>query len=197
MLYIDADANLFCSSSGGSRWSPAFTNIGHPKITAWAISDAYYLLGATNTYRVYASSDAGANWSEIEYGQNVNTLSLAIQNGYAFAGTDGCGVWRWPLPNSSSVAHAPVLSDKPVFGVRASGHRTNNVLIDFSLPEPDQVAIQITDMQGRTAYSSLKRYPVAGNYTVLWKVQNCVTGVYLARIQTDLQAYRKCFMLIR
>ena len=52
-IYICANANLFSSSNTGSTWSALYTQLGHPMVASWAISNNCFLLGTMNLSDAY------------------------------------------------------------------------------------------------------------------------------------------------
>ncbi|RKY48925.1 MAG: hypothetical protein DRP86_05955 [Candidatus Neomarinimicrobiota bacterium] len=68
--------------------------------------------------------------------------------------------------------------------------------IQFSLPEPAQITLNIYDITGRLVEQLVNRHTPAGNHMITWNATEYSSGIYFARMQTgDFMQTKKMVLM--
>ncbi|MBL0309798.1 MAG: T9SS type A sorting domain-containing protein [Bacteroidetes bacterium] len=113
------NSGLYVSSNNGSTWTA--TNVTGA-ISSFLVVGSNIFASSSSGGGVYLSIDGGSTWAAINNGlTNLTVFSLAVNNGYIFAGTTGY-VWKRLL--SDVLPFTVTTSANPVNGGTTTGSGT-------------------------------------------------------------------------
>jgi hypothetical protein len=126
--------------------------------------------------------------------------SLVVSETDIFAGTNNYGVWRRSFSDLTGVPaidpqNAQVRPDRLKVLSAVSGR--NLATIEFTLPQPEQVIIDVFLISGRKIVSLANRCFNAGTHRVAWDTFKVVPGFYTVRIQTGLKSSMTSVPIVR
>ena len=180
-------AGVYYSSNEGANWGPVNTGLTNHMLNI-LISDDSSLLVGTNI-GVFLSTNAGGTWVDIYTGTDVDSsaiISLALCDGYLFAGTNSNGLWRRPLSQIyTSVKDNP--SHLPSqFALKQNYPNPFNptTIISYQVPTNGMVRLEIYDMLGRKIRTLVNENQHAGVYSVMFNAAHLPSGAYFYRITT-------------
>jgi hypothetical protein len=184
---------LFLSSNNGTSWNE-INNIN----SVYSLAASGGNIFAGTSAGVFLSTDSCKSWTGVNTGlTNAFVNSLAVSGGTIFAGTRDNGVWRRPLSEITGPANAPPqrkIINKPHFKISSINSTGSSVTIEFTIPHPDQVAMEMYDLVGRETPSLVNQYFDAGSYRYSWNTHNLAQGCFMIRLQTSTTT---CYRVIQ
>jgi hypothetical protein len=149
---------------------------------------------------VYLSMDNGASWTSVSSGLSYYLcMTLAVYDGYLFAGTNFAGVWRRPLSEMIGTAAAQSsrrLETPADLAIRSPGPSDPYVTLTFFLPHPDHVTTIIYNVFGKVITSFVNRDLTSGTHTLRWNAQNLAAGCYVLKMQAGSKSCVKSFPVL-
>lgn len=197
---------VFVSTDDGNSWSECnvgLTNLYVRDLAIPACPGTEGQLYAATTSGVFRSTDNGASWTQINTGvgsiaANAVTASHpGSTNVYAFAGTEGSGVFR--SVQSIVAVNDPTCADPRAFELEQNYPNPFNpsTKIGFRLHVSGFTSLKVYDIVGREVAMLVNKEMLAGRYEIEWKPEGLTSGVYLCRLMSGNLTEVKKLMLLR
>jgi hypothetical protein len=181
---------IYKSTNGGAFWAKV-TALPSGGATSQLLGLGNNLFACSPNNGIFISTNLGASWSKISAGlPNTNyQYSLAIQNGWMFAGTGGNSVWKRPLSDVSAVEEVAGLLPAS-FSLEQNYPNPFNpsTRFRFRLSEPGFVKLSVVDVLGREVATLVHEGLHAGTYQADWNADGLSTGVYYYRLEQGSSA---------
>ncbi len=196
----DFGDGVYYTSNNGTNWSVANNGLTNQMVNIIIANDSSLYLG-TNI-GVFRSTNGGRLWTDISTGTQVDSsaiISLAVCYGYLFAGTNGNGVWRYPLSQNSTLVKNDFLSLPTHFVLKQNYPNPFNpvTIITYQIPSSSLVKLEVYDMLGRKIETLVNENQHAGVYSVTFNAVNLPSGTYFYRITTDNFVQTKKLLVIK
>jgi hypothetical protein len=178
------DMGLWYSSDNGTSWSKRMSGNG---VYALAVNnnDLY----AAEFDGIYVTGNLGRTWTDVSTGLVIlagyeePVISLAVSNGYLFAGSPDDRVWRRPLSEITALHERSTLL--PVeFSISQNYPNPFNpsTMINYQLPVSKHVTLKVYDILGREVETLVNGFKSAGSYEVEFDGSRLSSGVYFYRL---------------
>jgi hypothetical protein len=150
-----------------------------------------FTLDGDNTIWVEESPDLIGN-SVVEYIESRDT------DGTIVAGTHGRGIFIGTY-NPATAVEEPGNSQPTEFDLAQNYPNPFNptTTINYSLPQADNVAIIVYDINGREVARVVNGYKVAGSHSVIFDATNLSSGIYFYSINSGQYFNTKKMMLLK
>lgn len=195
-LYLSIGSSKFYSSNYGSTW----IQLGS---TANAFSDFEFyqnhIFGAS-TSGIYHSSDNGYHWRIRSEGLSLNKVvsSLAIANGYLYAGLCGASVWKISIPEIIDINKiSSIIPDNYHLYQNYPNPFNPVTYIEFDIPRSSYITLVIYDILGRIIFTPVKEFLNAGNYKVKFDGTELPSGIYFYSMTTENFMQTKKMLLLK
>jgi hypothetical protein len=197
---------LFESIDGGDSWNningdlpldPDIAVVSGITINPY---NSMNIFVASNHYGIYQTYNGGHNW--ISFNAGIDTAD-GVGNMMFIPGDTTELVFASERRSVWSITRTPDFIDDDGTALPkefTAGNHPNPfnaaTIIDFSLPKPGDVTIDIYDMLGRRVSTIVNEYMFAGYHSVVWHPEGIGSGMYLYRIKAGEYAEsRKCVLL--
>ncbi|HEV8539062.1 MAG TPA: T9SS type A sorting domain-containing protein [Bacteroidota bacterium] len=140
---------------------------------------------------IFISKNLGSSWTKISAGlPNTNYYySLAIQNGWMFAGTSGNSVWKRPLSDVTAVEEVSIIIPGEYALEQNYPNPFNPItVISYSLSVNGIVTLEIGDVLGKHVATIVNEALHPGEYKVTWDASGQASGVYFYRLTVSPSA---------
>jgi hypothetical protein len=155
----------------------------------WYVSGLPDPIGTIITYGVYPLN--------IPYLGDRTVYSLALNNAYIFAGTEG-GIWRlsYPLPTTRVESPQEIPSG---FALEQNYPNPFNptTTISYQLAASSDVILKVYDMLGREVASLVNEKQNAGTHLIRFDGSNLPSGTYFYRLHCGSYAATKKLLLLK
>ncbi|NOQ25590.1 MAG: hypothetical protein GQ564_09550 [Bacteroidales bacterium] len=204
---IHQGAGVFLSTDRGATWMPV--NSGLPPqayITSIKTIDSKVFV-ATDINGVFVSDDTCKNWYPIDLGlpNNSSITSLmvgimennttTIKQGYLFAETDYCGLWRSPDFNIISTSNKLEVPDmERIINI---SYQTDHVSISYNLTAPCHIDVALYSISGICSSVILNRMESAGTHAFKISYNSFPSGVYILNFKAGYYQYSKKLVLLK
>ncbi len=195
----DTAGGVYTSADQGKYWSPADYGLTSFAVNT-LISSGTDLYAGTNS-GVFVSTDNGASWIDISIGTPVGSsavTSLAVYDGFLFAGTNGNGTWRRPALKLSGVV---VMSGNTPTRYSLLQNYPNpfnpSTAINYQLPTNSLVVLKVYDVLGREIRTLVNERQSAGSHSVTFNATTLSSGVYLYRLDAGTYHNTKKLLLLK
>ncbi len=187
ILTTPSPYKLYKTTDGGNSWIANNLNIGMT-IKHFQFLDEFngYLLGNPN--KLYKTNDGGLTWEFIPgiTSNSLNDICFLTQDSGYLCGKHGtilfyCDLYTVVEDQSTTNISKPVI----VAPNPCSSHTT----IQYSLPKPSQVTIDIFDQTGRHIETVCKERQTSGLRQMQWQTEEFATGVYFYRVRVNDRIY--------
>jgi photosystem II stability/assembly factor-like uncharacterized protein len=167
-------AGLYRSGDNGDSW----TNINN------GLSGGAYAFAATgnNLFAgtgggVFLTTNNGDLWTSVNTGlTDMSIASLAVNNGYVFAGSSTGNIWRRPLSEMVAVRYTQgPLQTQKAFNL----HLDCNNILKYTLGEDASVSLKVYDIRGRLIFSSANNRQSTGPHSLLLSAGRLSSGSYV------------------
>jgi hypothetical protein len=124
---------------------------------------------------------------------------LAVCYGYLFAGTNGNGVWRYPLSQNNTFVKNDLSPLPSKFVLKQNYPNPFNpaTIISYQIPSNSLVKLEVYDMLGRKIETLVNENQHAGAYSATFNAVNLPSGTYFYRIITDNFVQTKKLIVIK
>lgn len=201
---------VFRTTNRGQTWvnvTGNLPNVPMGGLVAHPTDDNKLYLGTE--FGCYRTTNGGANWHRWNYGlaeatmvTEMTYIDLRTQTGefYVVAGTYGRSIWKREVTGDD-----PVSDISPIDGI-AGGFRlrqnmpnpfTSTTTIEFALPKPEQVTVEVFDTAGRRIRSLADEKMAAGVHRFSFDGENLAAGVYFCRVTAGTYHDTKQMVLSR
>lgn len=178
-----SSTGVYRSTNYGSNWIS--TTLNGSAVQALIVFANSVFAGVNNGF--YQSTDNGITWILRNEGMTSGVSSLAIYNGYIYAGSLGQGIWRRPL--SELVGIEQISSTIPEkFGLEQNYPNPFNpsTNIRYSVKENGSyISMTVFDITGRIIYEPVKQKQNAGVYEADFNGSGLSSGVYFYRLTVN------------
>lgn len=193
-IYAGACDGLYNSTNNGNTWTKLFSGYINEIYTA---KDNIIIASRSG---IYFSKDEGVNWLNPSKGlENLNVISVAANNSFAFALTADGNVSRRPL--------AEIYVDVNVNKNNIPGNYdllqnfpnpfNPSTTIKYSIPKSSFVSLKILDILGKEIQTIVNEEKQPGNYEVKFDGSNLASGIYLYQLKVADFVETKKMILLR
>jgi photosystem II stability/assembly factor-like uncharacterized protein len=194
------NAGVFYSSNDGTNWIAVNTGLTNLMVNTLIASDSNLYLGTNRG--VFLSTNGGQIWTDMSTGTEIDssaTISLAVCNGYLFAGTNSNGVWRYPLSqtNTSVTNDRSLLPSQYALEQNYPNPFNPTTTIIYQLATNSLVKLEVYDMLGRKTETLVNEDQHAGVYSVIFNATSLTSGAYFYRITTNGFVQTKKLLVIK
>jgi hypothetical protein len=191
--YVGTDnSGVFSSNDGGTIWKKTGPTVLRNITGLISLGD---VIVASSQSGVYASKDKGVSWSATAAGlHNKQVNTLAANDTYIFAGTNGSGVYRLPISTLREIVVPNQGRKTPL----PNGFKINTsrgaVVLSLRLDVPSLVTAHIYTMRGtKVATVANKDYPT-GKVELRWSGSNFPPGCFLFRVGIGSESWSGIFV---
>lgn len=184
-----SDAGVFSSSNYGANWTSSALGLLPFTIPSAFVAVGDCLIMGAN-WGVYTSYDGGVSWNSVSTGlMHSRVLSVAVNNGFVFAGTDDGSVYRRPLSEVGVEDwHGRVLPSGFALQQNYPNPFNPTTSIQFTVPRASHVTLEIFNVLGQKVATLADGPSSVGDHTVVWdgtgdRATPVSSGVYLYRLQ--------------
>ncbi len=138
-----------------------------------------------------------ADHLNIPYLGNHTVYSLALNNGYIFAGTED-GIWRLRYPEA--VTRVKSSQNVPAGFVLEQNYPNPfnpTTVVNYQLPVSGNVTLIVYDVLGRSVATLVNERQTAGSHSVKFDAVGLPSGVYFYRLQAGSFARTKKMILLQ
>jgi photosystem II stability/assembly factor-like uncharacterized protein len=195
---------VYTSTNNGASWTAArsgLPQLGVPyyKINAFA-SSGNSLFAGTYGGGVYLSTNFGTSWTSVNEGlSRLAIRTLAVKDGYLFAGGDSSGVWRRPLsemPTGVTEAPGAVPSEYSLSQNYPNPFNPTTV-VSYQLPVASNVKLAVYDVLGREVAVLVNGRMEAGTHEVIFNAAGLASGAYVYRLRAGSSAQTRKLMILK
>jgi photosystem II stability/assembly factor-like uncharacterized protein len=193
------NGGVYTSTDNGSSW--VSSNSGLSSTSVNVVEQIREQLIACSDVGPYASYDGGASWTYIGTGlPNRMVLAIASDTTFAFAASEGYGVWRRPL---SEIIATGLEEKEDVLPVRFSLEQNYpnpfnpSTTVRYGLPQRSSVTLAVFNTLGQKITTLVNETQEAGYHGVKFDGTNLASGVYFYRIQAGRFVQTKKLLLLR
>jgi ligand-binding sensor domain-containing protein len=196
----DSTGGVFVSTYNGATWHVADSGLTTHTINVLTASGTNLFAGTNSG--VYISSDNGARWIDISSGTpfgSIGALALAVSDSFLFAGTNGNGVWRYPLSQLSTGVDREVYQRAVGFELEQNYPNPFNptTTIRYGLPSRSHVTLSVYNTLGQQLGVLVNGDIDPGNHEVTFDGSNLPSGVYFYRLQAGSYIQTKKLLILR
>ncbi|RJP63314.1 MAG: T9SS C-terminal target domain-containing protein [Ignavibacteriales bacterium] len=174
LLVGTAGRGIYRTTDDGDQWTPINNGLAtaHQEIKS-IIAYGNSLFAATWDGGVYLSTNEGESWNQINEGLTDKTIfSLTVQDGYLYAGSlyeDG-HIWKRDLSEIITSVEDISTSFPNNFILEQNYPNPFNpsTTVEYEITKPENVKINIYDVNGRMIKELLKEQKDTGRYSVVW-----------------------------
>jgi hypothetical protein len=200
-LFAGTLKGVYLSTNNGSSWTAA--GLINYSVYGLAVSDTnlFALKGSGVGFNgcVYLSTDKGTTWTDVNSGLlNTTVNTLAVSEGYLFAGADGSSVWRRPLSDMiTSVGSEALFPVEFILEQNYPNPFNPSTKVRYSVPNSSQVTLKIFNTLGEEIAILINEEKPAGTYELTWNAENLPSGIYFYRIQAGSFVQTKKMILMK
>lgn len=185
-IYTGVDGSpygVLRSTNYGSNW--VFTSLNNAGVHALITLNNNVFAGSTQG--VYHSSDNGITWILRNEGMTSGVSSMAIYNGYIYAGSLGQGIWRRPLNELVGIEQiSSTIPEKSGLEQNFPNPFNPSTNVKYSVKDNNSyVSITVYDITGRMIDEPVKQKQNAGIYKVDFNGSGLSSGVYFYRLTVN------------
>jgi photosystem II stability/assembly factor-like uncharacterized protein len=188
---------IYISTNNGDNWNKLGTGLPSTSYNA-IVRYKNNIFVASNNQGVFVSTNNGADWSNFNNSFGAQVSSLAIFNGYLYAGYGlGQGVHRYKLETvTSNESH---ISQTLRYELKQNYPNPFNPVttITFSLPVKSFVTLKVYDIIGKEVATIVNEELQAGTYEKKWDASNLNSGVYIYKLQSGNFSSSKKLILMK
>ena len=141
---------------------------------------------------MFWSSDQGLSFTDVSDGldpyPNNAVQGLEANSQYLFAGLFRDAVWKRSLADfgiSVPTGISENNSKDKIFLINSPNPFNSTTTITFSIPETENISIQITDVMGRVILEKNETSAAAGSHSFDFNGQKLSSGIYFAKLKVD------------
>jgi hypothetical protein len=71
------------------------------------------------------------------------------------------------------------------------------MIISFTLDRPSFVRLTMCDLHGRNVYTLLNEKRDSGNHQIMWEARGLASGVYIFRLDTEMEFMARKVILLK
>ena len=188
LVYAGTNSGLFTSTDAGASWEPT-TLTRSVRTLVCDPGNEENIFAGTYGYGVYASTDGGMTWDQMNDGLTCNkVLSLALRTGAEntlYAGTEGGAVFKTTV--ATGVSGPSSIVHRSSFMTVAPNPSREKACLEFTLPVAAAVRAAVYDHSGRlVADLGMKLLPT-GAATWQFDTRGIASGTYFVRLTGPAQ----------
>jgi len=180
----DLTAGIYRSTDDGVSWS-ALPNI--PGVTNSAL---YFLVSGSNLFvtfenqGIYVTQNLGTSWTKVSAGLPQSFFySLAANNNYLFAGTEGNSVWRRPLSEVTGLNELTYNTPQEFYLSQNFPNPFNpSTKIKWQSPVTGHQTLIVYDVLGNEVATLVNEEKPAGYYEVEFDASRLSSGIYFYKL---------------
>jgi hypothetical protein len=188
-LFAGDNKGVFLSTNYGASWADVNTGMTFDNVESFLVSGANLFTGTSDDFfgdagGVFQSTTNGRNWTAINTGlPNTAVFALAVSGTNLFAGTND-GVWRRPLSELTSAAHANDLPSAFNLEQNYPNPFPTSAAIKFQIPSAGDVTLRVFNALGREVTTLVNEQMQPGSYEKSFDASGLGSGVYFYRLQS-------------
>jgi len=147
----DFGDGVFVSSNNGANWSAVNNDLTNQMVNVLIAHDSSLYLGTNiGVFYLLMAVDLDGYFEGTEVDSSA-IISLAVCYGYLFAGTNGNGVWRYPLSQNNTFVKNDLSPLPSKFVLKQNYPNPFNpaTIISYQIPSNSLVKLEVYDMLGR------------------------------------------------
>ena len=156
---------------------------------------------------IFISTNNGSSWTKKSTGLPSSNYryTLAIHNGWMFAGTSGNSVWKRPVTDVTEIDEE--ISQSPTNFLLMQNYPNPfnpSTTIKYTIPsvslsaiEGIRVQLKVYDILGNEVATLLDEYREAGKYEVEFKAAKLSSGIYFYKLSAGSFTETKKMILLR
>lgn len=190
---------IYKSTNNGLNWTTV-TNLPSGGSASQLLSSGNALFACSPNNGIFVSTNLGSSWTKISTGlPNTNYFyTLAIHNGWMFAGTSGNSVWKRPLSDVVAVEEIPsVIPTRFALEQNYPNPFNPRTEIRFEITGTGFVSLRIYDVLGAEVATLINENLQPGVYQISWDASGKPSGVYYYRLRTGEHSEMKKMMLLK
>lgn len=175
---------IYRSTNFGENWTQ--TSLTTQDVNALTTyNNNIVFAGTSNGF--YQSTDNGITWLLRNEGMTSGVSSIAIFNGYIYAGSLGQGIWRRPLSELVGIEQiSSTIPEKSGLEQNYPNPFNPSTNVKYSVKENNSyVSITVFDITGRMIDEPVKQKQNAGIYEVDFDGSGLSSGVYFYRLTVN------------
>ena len=162
-----------------------------------------YLFYCTLNNGIYYSSDAGANWQQLEGSYEKRTLDIIplIDKNKFYIATHGDGVWVYDTTSVNIIGNNLFIKDNNYLQVFPNPSQ-DKTKITYKIEESANITISIYDIHGKLMKTLINEKKIKGEYEIIWKGKDknrkeVNSGIYLVHLQSGKYIQTKRLIIIK
>ena len=174
---------VFRTTDNGASWEAV--NSGLSNLVIYELTSVKSNLFVSTGSGIFVSSNNGNNWKHVNDGLEIYPYPIKVLVGNdsnLFAGTLDAGVWRRPL---SEMINTNAVQSLPTSNISSTAYPnplTTSTTINYTLPERDNVTVEVFDILGRKIQTLANEVMDAGPHSVVFNGENLPLGMYTVKI---------------
>jgi hypothetical protein len=203
-ILLAYDILLYMSSDYGANWSSINNGLSYFHIYSLAINSSCSgidLFAGTDGGGCYSNNN-GALWTPVYDGLPTDfpiyVISLAVNNGFLFAGLNNNAVWRRPLSEITGINDKH--NNLPARFKQEQNYPNPfnpSTIISYQLPMINFVTLKVYDVLGREVKTLVNEREVAGNHSVTFNAGGLPSGIYFYKITAGKFTDVKKLMILK
>ena len=192
LYYMDYEKPSISSKTIANSTTPIFC-FANRNDTLFTVQYGYgYLFGL-----YYDFFELKSDRLNIPYLENPSVYSLALNNGYIFAGTN-IGIWRLRYPEAiTGVESSREVPAEFVLKQNYPNPFNPTTVVTYQLPAVSNVKLIVYDLLGRPVATLVNERQAAGRHSVKFDAGGLPSGVYFYRLQAGSFVSTKKMILLQ
>jgi photosystem II stability/assembly factor-like uncharacterized protein len=195
-------SGLYVTTDQGGSWTSIANGplAGKTIRSIFALENGSKILAGTYNNGIYASTNAGADFTAVSTGLPVlaEVNSISLLNTDVFIALTGHGVWKRPL--AEMIVGIKTISTEIPSGYKLEQNYPNpfnpETNIKFALPKNGKVMLTVFDITGKEISVLVNGFLSAGSYEYNFSGKSLPSGMYIYKLFTnDFTAVKKMMLV--
>ncbi|MDR3627894.1 MAG: T9SS type A sorting domain-containing protein [Ignavibacteriaceae bacterium] len=191
---------VYYSTDNGTNWSATNSGLTNYMVNVLTSNGNDIYAGTDNG--IFFSTNNGVSWKNISLGTPVDSIAIiniSVLDSNLFVGTNGFGVWRYPL-SQLETGITNNNSNMPLgFFLKQNYPNPFNPIttISYQIPISNFVSLEIYDALGEKINTLVSEYQNKGIHEVTYNAVNLPSGIYFYRLVSGSFITTKKLILIK
>lgn len=192
---------IYKSTDSGETWINKWQRNDNSSLNSiWFFNrNQGIVCGATNDYkgRLIITNDGGNSWQEIDTFENILNDIYFVNDSLGWTVGANGSIYKLENPIVVNVNESLPKKNKKELSLKVYPNPFNNqTTLRFSLPNNSNVEIILFNILGEKVAELLNEYKQAGEYNILFRANNFVSGIYyLLIMQNSYRDVKKIVLL--